>query len=196
MRKDGGLMFDPVIVVGPGRCGSSSVARILHEELNVFMGFKFWPADETNPDGFYEDMEFLEADKKFIGNKIDIYSWRRLIEQAIMKRRALMRPWGFKDPRTAILLNYLMVYFREPKFIRCVRPRNEVISSLIRCYGYSRERASFLVDEKEISLNKFLPGKNVLNIYIDDLKYGTALYMINDFLNNCSLKTKGEKIYA
>jgi len=44
-----------VIVVGTGRSGTSTVARILHEHFHICMGHYLKPPDHANPLGFYED---------------------------------------------------------------------------------------------------------------------------------------------
>ena len=48
-----------ILVVGPGRCGTSAVAGRLCD-LGVFMCSTV-ESDETNPDGYFEDVEFNAA---------------------------------------------------------------------------------------------------------------------------------------
>ena len=45
-----------VLVIGPGRCGSSKMAELLHNKCNVNMGEQWVrPPDNFNPNGYYED---------------------------------------------------------------------------------------------------------------------------------------------
>lgn len=45
-----------IIVVGSGRSGTSSIGRILHEDLNICAGHFLKPPDKFNPKGYYEDL--------------------------------------------------------------------------------------------------------------------------------------------
>jgi len=89
-------MFDPIIVVGPGRCGTSAVAGILHY-LGVFMGEGFVLADENNPYGHWEDKEFHDLNDALSTRRISSSQWNYWVGQLIQKRRALQIPWGWKD---------------------------------------------------------------------------------------------------
>ncbi len=44
-----------VLIVGSGRSGTSTVARICHEKLGICMGHYLKPGDYMNPSGYYED---------------------------------------------------------------------------------------------------------------------------------------------
>lgn len=107
------------------------------------MGARFLESDEGNPDGYFEDVDFLETHRRFFSHseaeagrvledssmreapfspglvEADWECARRLLEQ----RGALGKPWGWKDPRTCFFLpiwhtlmpqaNYPVIY-RHP----------------------------------------------------------------------------------
>jgi hypothetical protein len=60
------MQLQSILVVGTGRCGTSTVARVLHEQLGVCMGSRFREADANNPRGFYEDLDALEANQRLL----------------------------------------------------------------------------------------------------------------------------------
>jgi len=68
MPKVESRKFQPYLVIGTGRSGTSTVARVLHEKLNVFMGYHFPETTDQNPKGFWEDLEFNEWNKALISN--------------------------------------------------------------------------------------------------------------------------------
>ena len=60
------LSSPTVLVTGPGRCGSSTVARILHENIGICMGHYLRTGDEQNPKGSYEECRMNIKDFHFI----------------------------------------------------------------------------------------------------------------------------------
>ena len=48
--------IDSYLVVGTGRSGTSTVARVMHEKLGISMGNEFVPSNEFNEKGYYEDV--------------------------------------------------------------------------------------------------------------------------------------------
>jgi hypothetical protein len=66
--------YDPVIVVGPGRCGTSCVAGVLHR-LGIYMGHRLLPADRTNPYGHWEDSDFVEVNEARLSGEITRAAW-------------------------------------------------------------------------------------------------------------------------
>lgn len=105
--------IEPIIVVGPGRCGSSAVAGVLHH-LGVFMGERLIPAHETNPYGHWEDADFVRVNEAFVmQDRMTAEEWSGAVAELIKKRRALGRQWGWKDPRTCQLLPQYLKFFEN-----------------------------------------------------------------------------------
>lgn len=140
-----------ILVAGTGRCGSSAVAKFLHEN-GINMGPALVPGNESNPDGHYEDVDFRNLNQWRIDGKITPQSWRRGIEYLASIRD---EPWGFKDPRSAhFIAEYLNL---KPQVIRVRRDLCRCIESCVRWYGWPREQAAELMKFREDMLDHYLP---------------------------------------
>jgi len=135
----------PVLVVaGMHRSGTSCVAGLLHS-AGLFLGDRLLAADPTNPCGHFEDLDFLDyhrsllrahgfTDDGFIvDHRIDPPGrFRRQAAALVAARRALLRPWGWKDPRTLLLLPFWQELVPDARFLFVFRPPWDVIDSLYR----------------------------------------------------------------
>ena len=167
-----------MLVVGPGRCGTSATACILHN-AGIVMGQNFVGADEHNPDGYYEDAEFNTLNNSVLLGQLAVQDWLRLVRKTIKQRR---EPWGMKDPKTANLIEYYRQLLPDARYIRCTRNFDETVASLRRCYGFGREQARNLVIERENKLDEFLPG-SYLTVDVEDHRAGRARGMIEEYVN-------------
>lgn len=149
--------FEPYLVVGPGRSGTSTVARVLHELLGVHMGDTFRAPDETNPRGFFEDLWYKDNNEAWISGRLDTGQWRTSFARLLVSRRSQGAPWGLKDPRTAHVLGLVEPFVQFSRVIRCRRPRAQVVESMRRCYGWRESVAGELVDERECALDELAP---------------------------------------
>jgi len=162
------MPHNPYLVVGTGRSGTSTVAGILHNKMDVFMGYEFPPANSTNPDGFWEDIEIYKANKAFYFGRISYSTWKRGVTKIIAERQKLDKPWGFKESRMADLLGLYLGLLKDPKIIRCKRKKELVVSSWVRCYGLPINNAFTLWQERETTLDNILAGRDSLKIYFDE----------------------------
>lgn len=165
-------MTEPIIVVGPGRCGTSCVTGVLHH-LGVFVGSNLLGADATNPWGHFEDCDFLNLNASFLNHKLSRGEWSLRVQQVIDERRALGRPWGWKDPRTCNLLRLYLNFFNDPRFVRCVRSAERIEDSVIRAYGdrgWTREDAHRMRVGREGELDRYLPWYRTIEIDFDQLR--------------------------
>jgi Sulfotransferase family len=181
-------MVEPIIIVGPGRCGTSCVAGVLHR-LGVVVGLRLLPGDETNPFGHYEDCEFLHLNASVLSGKITQSEWTEQTGQIIEARRALGRPWGWKDPRTCVLLRHYLQFFNDPKFVRCVRDPAEIDASAIRAYsgrGWDANYARTLRSKRERELDRYLPWYKTFEINFDKLRQNREP-MIRSLVEFCGL---------
>jgi glycosyltransferase involved in cell wall biosynthesis len=115
----------PVIVTGMHRSGTSLVASFL-EALGVDLGGEMVPPDANNPRGYREDVEFLKLSRQMVaratregdGGHRD-WGWTEsehfdldgcelgAAASALMARRRQKDvPWGWKDPRSTLLLDF------------------------------------------------------------------------------------------
>jgi len=162
--------LDPYIVVGVGRCGTSIVANILHNKLNICMGDAFDPDrnfHKSNPLGFWEDKEFATANKFFVLGKINFSLWVDHILYTAGTRKHQAKPWGFKDTRTSYLLGFYLSLFEKPRIIYCKRDKGLVVKSLVKNYGYEDEFANLLYDYRAALLDNMLNKVNVDRLIID-----------------------------
>ena len=161
------MTCDPYLVLGTGRSGTSVVAGIMHNKMGIFMGHEFPPHNETNPDGFWEDIEFYNANKEFVFGAIKYPTWQREVRRIILERQKLNKPWGFKESRMAHLIGLYLGFFKKPKIIRCEREKELVIASLVRCYGFSEEYATNFWQTRKVLLDNTLSEIDHLTIYFD-----------------------------
>lgn len=144
----------PIIVVGPGRCGTSTVARLL-VELGVDMGTGF-RADPSNPDGFYEDRYIRTLDQARLAGRLSPEEWSQAMLRVAGMRDARPGRWGWKDPRTAELISDVVRLFPDALFVRCYRPRKDTIASCMRWYGFTEPQAAEMVDRRTGNLDRAL----------------------------------------
>ncbi len=119
------------VVLGMSRTGTSAIARSL-QAMGITLGSKLIAADSRNPKGFYEDKDVLykinRGISRVIGNqwlRVDSLETRRLLEsprlqqfksaaiQLVHDRLTSAMDWGFKDPRTDMLLPFWRVVLAE-----------------------------------------------------------------------------------
>lgn len=136
----------PVLVVaGMHRSGTSCVAGLLHS-AGLFLGDHLLGADPTNQSGHFEDLEFLDfhrdvlrahglADDGFVAH-VHLESiaerYRRRAAALVEARRALLRPWGWKDPRTVLFLPLWRDLVPDARYLFVFRPPWDVVDSLFR----------------------------------------------------------------
>jgi glycosyltransferase involved in cell wall biosynthesis len=115
----------PVIVTGMHRSGTSLVASYM-EALGVDLGGVVVPPDENNPRGYHEDVEFLALSRRMVdgatpagdGGHRD-WGWTEserfelsgvelgdAARELFAARRARGVSWGWKDPRSTLLLDF------------------------------------------------------------------------------------------
>jgi len=108
-----------IVVLGATRSGTSAVAGVLHHMGCRMRGQKI--AGPANPRGTFEDEEFLgiqldredcrEADQKSM----------LCYAQAIRNRNRRFAVWGVKEPRLAFILEHLLPFFEDVRFVFVVR---------------------------------------------------------------------------
>lgn len=175
---------DPVIVLGIPRSGTSTVARILAEQMNFLMALEYAPPDWRNPGGFYEDISLISLNESFLnrGRKKRIYysEWRIeflqfmdcLYEEAIKQNKN----WGFKETRAIFppVFGTIVEQYADPIFVYCKRDYDLTIVSLQKCFDYEYDVATLIYDERAIVIERILKGKNPIIIDYKDKKLADA----------------------
>jgi len=148
-----------IIILSPGRCGSSTVARLLHTKLNISMGTRFREPDQSNPNGYFEDLDFRDLNQAILDNKIFISYFQKQLNTLINGK---IEPFGIKDPRVCHLWQYYRAY--KAKYIVCTRRPQLVVKSLMLNYGWSEKECKNLLLTRLNGINKMLEGCDALRI--------------------------------
>ena len=146
------LEKSPVVVAGMHRSGTSLVASIV-SALGIAMGDQLLADDRNNPRGYFEDLDFLELDRRMLveatlpddgghrdwgwteSERLDRDRFQEFREpaQALVAGRAGSEGrWGWKDPRTTLLLDFWDPLLGEPVYVFAYRFPWEVADSMQR----------------------------------------------------------------
>ena len=139
-------MSEVLIIGGMHRSGTSLTAEWL-QCCGLYLGDELVPADWTNPRGHFEDRSISRLQRAILeaagvshycveGQPIRVAE--RFHEEAreLIRAREGRRPWGFKDPRTTLLLAFWRALLPEARYLLVFRHYARVVDSLLR-----RERA-------------------------------------------------------
>ncbi|MBO9998231.1 MAG: glycosyltransferase [Cyanobacteria bacterium SID2] len=127
------------IVTGMHRSGTSLLASFL-QNMGIEFGDRLHPADRFNPKGYYEDIDFLTFQRRVLAASCDRNDrgWRdwgwtehetldrskfadyREAARQLIESRSNCPKWGWKDPRSSLMLefwddllpnaNYIFIY--------------------------------------------------------------------------------------
>ena len=134
-----------IIVTGPGRSGTSAVARVLHES-GVRMGRDLAPPTEHNPAGFYEELPVCDLNDEIMADlgvgRLEHWPSRAAVLAAAapyasrMDELAATAVDGWKDPRFSLLLEPWLPHLPvTPKVVVCLRSPEAFLHSVISVYG-------------------------------------------------------------
>ena len=141
-----------VVVVGMHRSGTSLTARLL-ATLGVKMGTKFIAADRANSEGYFEDRELVRFHQKAFRETLqssadghadwgwtegryieshEMAKWSRSASRLVSRRCASKQIWGFKDPRTTMVLDFWDQLLPNPVYVCVYRKPTLVADSMQR----------------------------------------------------------------
>lgn len=159
-------MTEPIIVVGTGRCGTSTVAQIL-VELGVHMGAGF-TSDLSNPQGFFEDALIRDVNEERLRGG-SVPCWRNALQYIVDERRGSEGPWGWKDPRTADFMSDVVSMCPDATYIRCTRDLDETVRSFQRWHGWTESKSRQVVGWRSVNLDRYLPPTTTV-VSIEELR--------------------------
>ena len=192
----------PIIITGMHRSGTSMITAYL-ENLGVNVGSDLMNADQNNPKGYFEDVEFLSLQRKMLIagckkgddghhdwgfttgtplNKSVFENYTSEARKIIQSREDLKSTWGWKDPRTSLMLDfwnglipnaYYILVFRNPwEVMRSMRNLKAEVFQSNPDYAfkiwkqYNEALLAFYKENKEkcilISANRFLQKPEAL----------------------------------
>ena len=160
--------YKPVLVIGCGRSGTSTVARILHNRFNVKMGETFEPPNDANPQGYYEDTALHYANRKLTRGLGTYPEWFYFTQQEIKKRYEMNRPWGLKVNGLTYLLGLYDQFIPDAYYIWVVRNLPLVAKSHVRwweAYKDNEKLARKAVVSKMVIAKRHLKRRDRLLIY-------------------------------
>ncbi|MFB2936404.1 glycosyltransferase [Aerosakkonemataceae cyanobacterium BLCC-F154] len=152
IKNKGNEQQMPIIVTGMHRSGTSLLASFI-QAIGVKLGKRFFPSDYLNLKGYFEDLDFLEFQREVLKNScrsqevgwhdwgwttsefLDYSNFSEYIEPAkelIKSRKEQLGIWGWKDPRTTLMLDFWHQLLPEVKYIFVYRYPWDVLNSIVR----------------------------------------------------------------
>ena len=142
-----------LIAAGMHRSGTSFLASLLHRG-GCRMGEGMLPADANNRRGYFEDVEFLDLNRRMLAAAVPVggpghadWGWTEDIDrsgvdasrlepfveeaEALVARRQAPC-WGFKDPRTTVLLDFWDERLPDARYVFVYRSPWDVADSMQR----------------------------------------------------------------
>ncbi|MDO5604786.1 MAG: hypothetical protein Q4G25_06450 [Paracoccus sp. (in: a-proteobacteria)] len=151
------------VILGTGRSGTSLATKIM-EALGLRIDNSLQRPNEMNPEGYFEDQEIVTLNLALLAQLslapphvpphtappgpetyAILHRLRAHLETRIGAEPAL---WGFKDPRSALLLPHYRRIFQGlgvvPHYVFCARSGGAVVESLRRSTDLSQRAAEQL----------------------------------------------------
>ena len=137
--------YPTVIITGMHRSGTSLVASMC-QAIGIDIGKRLMGPHRSNPTGHYEDLDFYELHEQILGYNglspagfdysdfhIKVSSQQRANAVRLVRERDQSEgPWGWKDPRTVLFLDFWIELLPESKFIFVYRKPDLVAGSLFQ----------------------------------------------------------------
>lgn len=144
-------------IAGHGRSGTSLVASLL-QSAGLDIGRRLMAGNEGNQKGYFEDLDFFEFHVKVLtaqGLADNGYVVQPTVEvpdafwdaarAMVAERNRAGRPWGWKEPRTTLFLDFWRRMIPQLHGVLLFRPPWDVLDSLFRrgdpCYLNNPDRA-------------------------------------------------------
>ena len=187
------MNLNPIIVIGLPRSGTSVVARLLQENLNIMMDEGPIRKDSLNPYGYYEDHKLVGINSRMLNrwkandknSKNVDRLWAIEFTAWIVSRSMKYKKWGFKDPRLVGFLPWVVQYFNNATWIVCDRKERQIIKSQVTKLGISLENAVAGIRAEKALIEKYVCDYNIIDMshyypenelikYLDRVIYGDS----------------------
>jgi hypothetical protein len=192
------------ILTGMHRSGTSMFSRFMHES-GVNMGKDFYFDDIANKYGHFEDLDFLnlqrkELSKLFNGEDYLVYQDFEPGEDFVRKSKQLLKTkktinsnanWGWKDPRTTVFLEHWRQFDHEANFIFMVRKPEAVVNSLCRLL----QTTSNPIQKRKYLLTYIYYNNRILRFLKENREQKTAVISFDELVKfpEKKLQLLGEK---
>lgn len=145
----------PLIVAGMHRSGTSLTASFF-QALGVDVGANLYEADQRNQKGYFEDVDFLEFQRSVLqkccipgeagwadwgwteSEQLHAEKFADYIEPAqkiVASRSGGGEIWGWKDPRTSLMLDFWQQLLPNARYILVYRFPWDVADSILRLHS-------------------------------------------------------------
>lgn len=149
------------VILGCHRSASSLVAKALHE-AGVHMGDDLLSGLPDNPEGHFEDMDFLKKNVEILGGNIWNDVTRELQDvntSALLDTKNTKPLWGWKDPRTVLTINKYYEHLDDPIIVALFRKPELVAKSMAQRGDISETDALTLAKAYNKKIIDFLSEK-------------------------------------
>lgn len=133
----------PLIITGMHRSGTSLTSAILNK-AGLHVGIRLNPGAPGNPRGYFENLDFVRLNERILSSfgypkegwifdhidKIPAHFYEDALETITLNGTQNM--WGFKDPRTTLMLDFWHEIAPQGRFLFTARAPWQVADSLIR----------------------------------------------------------------
>lgn len=122
------------VILACHRSASSLVAKALHE-AGVHMGDDLLSGLPDNPEGHFEDMDFLRRNVELLDGNIwnDVDRPLLDLDTGDLIRAKDNKPlWGWKDPRTVLTIDKYYDHLEDPIIVGLFRKPEHVASSMAK----------------------------------------------------------------
>ncbi|MCC7527479.1 MAG: glycosyltransferase, partial [Candidatus Melainabacteria bacterium] len=136
-------LYAPLIITGMHRSGTSLTASLLNK-AGLHVGIRINPGAPGNPLGYFENLDFVRLNERILNslgypregwtfNSLEKIP-ERFYEDALetITLNATEDMWGFKDPRTALMLDFWHENLPQARFLLTARAPWQVADSLFR----------------------------------------------------------------
>lgn len=144
-----------LIVAGMHRSGTSLTASFV-DALGIAMGERLLAADPNNRKGYFEDVDFLEFHRAVLTaatrpDEPGIHDWGWTVSEfldterftsytgqarELIRAREESQPaWGWKDPRTTVMLDFWHELLPDARYLLVYRAPWDVVESMMRVGG-------------------------------------------------------------
>jgi hypothetical protein len=173
-----------LLITGMHRSGTSMTAQML-QAAGLFIGERLMGSHPSNPKGHFEDLDFYDLTRAIIADngfpdsgfacdvRISVSAdRRRQADELVASRRALGCPWGWKDPRSVLLLDFWKELLPEAHVLFTFRAPWEVMDSLYRrgdaaCqHGQQRPPLDRSSDTSRSAVRRHSIGRRACNIIL------------------------------
>lgn len=136
-----------VVITGMHRSGTSLAASLL-QQAGINVGDRLIEAADPNPHGYFEDADFVEFHEQVLRSRSrtilvdDGFRFEPTgaesdrARQLIRARKGRKGPWGWKDPRTALFLDFWEEKLDGARYLFIFRHPLDVLVSLLRRRDY------------------------------------------------------------